>query len=1093
MRHSYDFDRTGIACIRGFPVRFGLFGDILLLSVSHVIYNVFPAVKDGLTMVLGIPRLFVAYSGKGVRRTGFLVATACCAAIALACAPAVLATTVVPPHVPTELETDACAICHRAHTAASDITRTIEGSSGDTTRTALIVGVYSGAADTQLCFSCHGVEGLGSAIDVQSDFEASSAHSIAPSPSEFGPSPKRCSSCHDSHGSQRMPGGMPYPALLSVVASQGSTVTINSGDAFCAACHGIREGSSFSGIEVWRRTAHAAEMTAPASGTGVTCSNCHVSHGSPVAPLIRTVVAPPAAPSTQTVAANDRTFCFTCHAGAQGTFPGRTVFEFTVHGMAPATLAIAGEWASAESSRTIGECQTCHNPMGRTDTAGNLFPRLLERPGRELCDACHSSTSALATVAADIAQFRFPPAEAPRLEVAVAYNAGREPSVFDRLALYSQPTTGTAPQRLVGPREFDVPGVAADMASGDIRGLGFSELVIADSVARRLTLATPDPLAGVTVSTVSITTTPSMVAIGDVILDGSGRPEVVVVSRSADATANSTLWLYRWDATGGGLAEIGGPIALDDDVSGIAIGRLTRADRSDIAITATSGPSISVYSESVTTPGQLGAIPVRSYTATEGVLAGPRGPSIGDASQDSPGNEIAVANSLETTDTVSIFSVSTGLVGSYAATGPAGAVAWDTLIADVLPEVAGAETVVALRNSGGTSGINVFERDSAAGLVTPPVFSATGLGYATASLAFGDVDSAVGGRGELVVANAGSWGPLRTDRHVAPSVQVFRANAAGDALVAPVTYSAGGAERAGSTPAVAVVDLGGVGASRHPVSVARDATQPFTAHVSTESPPAELHVECVDCHSPHAATSTPTPRNATAPAVYGTLRGVWGVDARFDTTSTITYLQRQGVRYEHEVCFECHSGWSRAPGGPDDIAMQFNVNNPSFHLIQSGTSQAENTPGSFVATTPALTTSTVLYCVDCHGNSDPTKPRGPHTSEAAPLLSREYWGARPDDEAMLCYSCHRYTVYFTGTEDLVPASTSNFRDPSLAEPRLHSLHTSGAGLACSTCHVSHGSRQNTHLIRTGLGWVESPTGGSCATQCHAGGIETYSR
>lgn len=1046
-------------------------------------------------MVLGMLRPLVAYSGKGVWCARFLVAASLCTVMLLVGASAALATQVVPPHVPTELETDACAICHRAHTAASDITRTVESRPWETTRSALIVGVYSGAGDTQLCFSCHGVEGLGSAIDVQSDFEASSAHSIAPSPSEFGPSPKRCSSCHDSHGSQRMPGGMPYPALLSVVASQGSTATINSGDAFCAACHGIRVGSRFGGIEVWRRTAHATEMTAPASGTGVTCSNCHASHGSQVAPLIRTVVAPPAAPSTQTVAANDRTFCFTCHAGAQATFPGRTVFEFAVHGMSPATLAIPGEWPSAESSRTIGECQTCHAPMGRADTAGNLFPRLLERPGRELCDTCHASSSTLATIAADIAQFRFPPAEAPRLEVAVAYNAGRLPGVFDRLALYSQQTTSAAPSVLVGPREFDVPGVAADMASGDIRGLGFSEIVIADSVARRLTLATPDPLAGVTVSTVSITTTPSLVAVGDVILDGSGRPEVVVVSRSADATSNSTLWLYRWDATGGGLVQLSGPIALDDDVSGIAVGRLTRADRSDIVITAQSGPSIGVYSESVATPGQLGAIPVRNYTATDGVLPGPRGPSIGDASQGSPGNEIAVANSLEATDKVSIFSASTGLVGSYATAGAAGATAWDTLIADVLPDVAGAETIVALRNSGGISGINVFTRHATAGLETPPVFSVTGLGYATASLAFGDVDSVASGRGELVVANAGSWGLARTDRHVPPSVQIFRANAAGDALLAPVTYSAGGAEKAGNTPAVAVVDLGGVGASRHPVSVASDATQPFTTHVSTESPPAELHVECVDCHSPHAATSTPTPRNATAPAVYGTLRGVWGVDARFDSASAITYTQQQGVRYEHEVCFECHSGWSRAPGGPDDIAMQFNVNNPSFHLIETGTSQAENTPGSFVATTPALTTSTVLFCVDCHGNSDPTKPRGPHTSEAAPLLSREYWGARPDDADGLCYSCHRYTVYFTGTEDIVPGSTSNFRDPSLAEPRLHSLHTSGAGLSCASCHVSHGSRQNTHLIRPGLGWVESPTGtgGTCATQCHAGGVRSYSR
>ncbi|MBS3974966.1 MAG: hypothetical protein KGZ89_08890 [Actinobacteria bacterium] len=1007
--------------------------------------------------------------------------------------PGLAEASMLPPHVPTELETDACAICHRAHTAASDITRTVPARPWDTTRTALIVGAYTGAADTQLCFSCHGLDALGSEVDVQSAFISSSAHSIAPSPSDFGPSPKRCSSCHDSHGSERTAAGDPFPALLSVVASEGSTATINAGDEFCAACHVIRPGSRWSGIEVWRRTAHSAEMTAPASGTGVTCSNCHASHGSEIAPLIRTTLLPPAAPATQTISENNRTLCFVCHAGGQATYPGRARYEFSGHAMSPATITIAGEWPSADSSRTVGECQSCHAPMGRPLSTGQTVPRLLEAPGRALCDSCHSSGSPVAAAAADLAQFKFPVAASPKLEVAVAYNAGRNPEVFDRLALYSQETTGPLPFDLVGPREYDLPGVAADMAAGDIRGLGINQLIVADSVARRLAVATPDPLAGVIVSTYSITTTPTLVAIGDVLLDGSGRPEVLVVSRSAEATANSSLWVYRWDAATDTLQEVVGGIALDDNASGLTVGRLTRADRDDIVITALSGPSLSVFTESILSPGTLGTLPVRHYVAADGVLGGPRGPSIGDASAATPGNEIAIANSLEATYGVSVFSPSTGLVGSYPHSGAPDARGWDTLIADVLPAVAGTETVLALRNNAGMSSINVFERHATSGLTSPPLAYDTGLHFGSAALAHGDVDSAPDGRLELVVGNAGSWGLARTDNQVPPSVQVFGINAAGTGLTPPETYSGGGAEKAGNTPAIALVDLGGLGASRHPVSVSRDPAALVTAHVSTETAPFELHVECADCHSAHEATSTPSPAAAVAPEVYGRLKGVWGVRTEFTSTSTITYTQRQGVAYEHEVCFECHSGWNRAPGGPDDVAMQFNIHNPSFHPIAAGTSRAENTTGSFVPATPAWTTSSVLHCVDCHGNSDPAQPAGPHYSSTAPLLGRPYLGVPSAEETKLCYSCHRYTVYFTGAEDLLPESTSNFRGATLVEPRLHRLHVNDAGLSCASCHVSHGSRVNEHLIRHGLGWSDSPAGGTCSTQCHAGGIRSYSR
>ncbi|MDP2401657.1 MAG: hypothetical protein Q8M66_06735, partial [Actinomycetota bacterium] len=468
------------------------------------------------------------------------------------------------------------------------------------------------------------------------------------------------------------------------------------------------------------------------------------------------------------------------------------------------------------------------------------------------------------------------------------------------------------------------------------------------------------------------------------------------------------------------------------------------------------------------------------------------GPSIGDADTGSPGNEIAIANSLEPLDTLSLFDPVTGLLDSYQTSAAAGASAWGTLIADVLPGFAGSETVVALRNNAGMSSINVFAHDGVSPLATRLAHN-TGLHFASSSLAFGDVDSATNGRGELVVGNAGTWDETTVGNHVPPSVQVFRVNGAGDNLLAPDTYSAGGVEKAGNTPAVALADLGAVGGTRHPTSVPGDPNETLTAHNSTETAPFDLHVECTDCHNVHEATSTPSPAVANAPDIYGRLKGAWGVQVDYAPASTITYTERQGAVFEYEVCFKCHSGWTRTPDGPDDIAAQFDTRNMSFHLTRPGTTPAANTPGSFVDGA-GWTTSSVLHCVDCHGNTEASQPVGPHSSGAAPLLKRPLWGLEPSDEDGLCYSCHKHSVYYTGADDRVPASTSNFYDDVLAEPKLHKRHVNDAGFSCETCHFPHGAKEHEHMIRPGLDWVHLDNGGACNTTCHGGRtINVYSR
>ena len=123
---------------------------------------------------------------------------------------------------------------------------------------------------------------------------------------------------------------------------------------------------------------------------------------------------------------------------------------------------------------------------------------------------------------------------------------------------------------------------------------------------------------------------------------------------------------------------------------------------------------------------------------------------------------------------------------------------------------------------------------------------------------------------ELIAGNGGWW-----DRDAAqaqaPGITVLNQSFAGDAFddpAATVILWSGGVELAGTAPALAVADLGGVGPSRHPVGAVA------AAHNSTETPAFVRHVECVDCHDPHEATSTV----GVAPLVYGRLKGVFGVD-----------------------------------------------------------------------------------------------------------------------------------------------------------------------------------------------------------------------
>jgi predicted CXXCH cytochrome family protein len=987
------------------------------------------------------------------------------AGVALVCALALLVPAQafgLAPHVATSSAPDTCAMCHRTHTAPGDF-GVVDANSWEMTRSALGLAAPAGTGDTALCYVCHGIDALGSGTPVGADFLRDSVHSLAPASSPFGPSVKYCSSCHDSHGADEVTPGQPYPRLLRSRTSAGQPVF--QGSAYCGTCHTVRPASRFDGVAVYEQTAHYTRLPDPLSGTKVRCLTCHEGHGSAIAPLIVSEIASPAVAATETVTANDRTMCFACHPEPLGVYSGETSYALSAHATSSVLVTVTGEWAPAGAKRRVGECQVCHAPMGADDGSGAPIASLLEMEGSALCLACHDGTVA----STDLAALQYPASAAPHPELAAAFSPDATTAAFGTLAVWGTDAAGAAPRDIIGPRSYAAEGTSGVAAAGDLDGDGTAEVAVADRGSNRVTVFSFDPLKGLAYDASSVLVvggTAEHLRVADIV--AGGAEELVVVSAG-------TLYLYRYDIALG-------PVLLDtvaglgSDVTGIATGDLDADGYAEVVVTDSGAPAILMLTESATTPGTLEPFGVGAIPAKAGV----RGPSVGDvwAGGAGAGVEIAVANADEATDQVTVYDAGAGTeLGSYSVDATAGARPSATLVGDLLPGVtpfgtSRAELVVAIDGGADVSSVNVFPQLPGPG----GGLSVAGrqrydleAGARSGSLAAGDIDG--DGEVELAVGNGGLWGA------VPPSVALFGPDAAGSALVATPQYlRAGGAERAGKAPALAMADLGGIGPSRHPVGAVEG------AHASTETAPFARHVECADCHNAHEATSTV----AAAPAAYGRIRGAFGVTVtNTGPGAAVTYDDGERVRYEYELCFKCHSAYAGLTGRAD-IAAQLNPNNTSVHAVEAPYTSVAR-PGSFVA---PWTSDSLLYCIDCHTAAGAPPVAGPHTSGEAPVLKRPYLGAAPVSPQLLCYACHRYDVYYTGASDS-GVSASWFADAS-AGP-LHRLHVRDAGFGCAACHVSHGSEARAALVRDAIAFTPDASGGTCIGPCHPSPGVTYTR
>lgn len=269
--------------------------------------------------------------------------------------------------------------------------------------------------------------------------------------------------------------------------------------------------------------------------------------------------------------------------------------------------------------------------------------------------------------------------------------------------------------------------------------------------------------------------------------------------------------------------------------------------------------------------------------------------------------------------------------------------------------------------------------------------------------------------------------------------------------------------------------------SLHPVAATTGIHDPEEA-----LPVSVQHVECVDCHNPHAARD----EAAVAPGVSGRLRNVSGVDSDGNPTTP--------AAHEYEVCYKCHAD---SPERPDpatprqivqnNVRLEFDLANPSFHPVE-GPGVNSTVPSLL----PPWTTGSVLYCTDCHNNDSGAAaggvdPNGPHGSDYAHLLGWRYETGIGIVESPstyeLCYRCHD--------------RSSILDDESFGR---HQRHIVFHGASCNVCHDPHGisstqgsAVNHSHLINFDTAHVtENPDlgilefvdlgelTGSCTLRCH---------
>lgn len=251
------------------------------------------------------------------------------------------------------------------------------------------------------------------------------------------------------------------------------------------------------------------------------------------------------------------------------------------------------------------------------------------------------------------------------------------------------------------------------------------------------------------------------------------------------------------------------------------------------------------------------------------------------------------------------------------------------------------------------------------------------------------------------------------------------------------------------------------------------------------------HVECQDCHNPHAS-------NGATGSLPGSLAGVRGV--------TLAGSEIRNATAEYQICFRCHAD---SPGLPvprttrqiaqGNTRLEFQTTNPSFHPV-GGVGVNRNVP-SLIA---PWTTASTMQCADCHNNNQGpsaggTGPKGPHGSTYAPLLERNYVTTDRTSESAanyaLCYKCHNRNTFINDGGAF----------------KYHKKHVVGEKTPCNVCHDPHGvsgtqgnASNNSKLINFNTAVVtpsssgqlkyvsQGQNKGTCYLRCHGSNHNPFS-
>jgi len=199
----------------------------------------------------------------------------------------------------------------------------------------------------------------------------------------------------------------------------------------------------------------------------------------------------------------------------------------------------------------------------------------------------------------------------------------------------------------------------------------------------------------------------------------------------------------------------------------------------------------------------------------------------------------------------------------------------------------------------------------------------------------------------------------------------------------------------------------------------------------------QRHVTCSDCHLSHV-TSPGRAWNG-VPGYRPTPVRVRGKSGKPQGQ----YKNR--ADFEYELCYRCHSDGPDTGLSSRDISSEFDPENMSYHPVEMA-GRNYDVP----SLVQGMSETSVIKCGSCHGNSDPLGAAGPHGSDYAPLLIAQYRMTEGAESAMsytLCYICHdRQSIQ--GDESF----------------KSHRYHVVLQNISCISCHNSHGSRDNSHLI-----------------------------